>query len=110
MFKNGLPSRPREVRRLMRTFLTRPPRAAKTPLTPVGASQGDRRPRTLLENIFNILLFHRDTFGQIPWLIHICTPQHGDMIRQQLQRNRKQNRREQRMGVGNREHRIGDLS
>jgi len=32
--------------RLRRTFLTRPPRAAKTALSPVGTSQGDGRPRT----------------------------------------------------------------
>jgi len=40
------PTRPQGVWRLRRMFLTRPPRAAKTALSPVGTSQGDRRLRT----------------------------------------------------------------
>jgi hypothetical protein len=34
-------------------------------------------------------LFDRDTFCQIPWLIHIRAAQHCNMIRQELQWNRK---------------------
>src|SRR4029077_3914836 len=41
--QNGLPARPQGVRRLRRTFLNRPPRTAKTALSPVGTSQGDGR-------------------------------------------------------------------
>ena len=56
-------------------------------------------PRTQWEAMFIIRLFYRHTLGQIPRLIHIFPAQHGDVIGQQLQRNREQNRRQQRMDV-----------
>ncbi len=37
-------------------------------------------------------LFDRHAFGQVSRLIHIRTTQHCDMIRQELQWNREQNR------------------
>ena len=86
------PTRPQGVWRLRRMFLTRPPRAAKTALAPVGTSQGDGRLRTPLGAIFNILLFYRHAFGQVPRLIHIRAAQRCNMIRQKLQWNREQNR------------------
>lgn len=49
---------------------------------PLGTSQDAGRPRTQWETTFNIRLFHRYTFGQVPRLIHILPAQHGDMIRQ----------------------------
>src|SRR6185295_3071187 len=55
--QDGLPARPQGVRRLRRTFLTRPPRAAKTALSPVCTSQVHGRPRTPLGAIFNILSY-----------------------------------------------------
>ena len=37
-------------------------------------------------------LFDCHALGQIPWLIHIRAAEHSNMIRQELQWNRKQNR------------------
>ena len=43
----------------------------------------------------NLALLHRDRLRQIPRLIHITSTLDGDVIRQQLQRHRRKNRREQ---------------
>ena len=56
---------------------------------PLGYVEDFDEPRTPLEAIFNILLFHRHALGQIPWLIHIRAAQHCNMIRQELEWNRK---------------------
>ena len=34
-------------------------------------------------------LFHRNRLGQIPWLVHITSTHHGNVIGQQLQRNHR---------------------
>lgn len=57
---------------------------------PLGTSQDAGRPRTQWKAMFNIRLFHRHTLGQIPRLIHIFSTQDRNVIRQQLQRNRKE--------------------
>src|SRR5688572_17850156 len=58
---------------------------------PTPACSGARLPR----------LFHRHALGKIPRLIHIRPPQHRNMIGEQLQGNRKQDRRHQGMRIGN---------
>src|SRR4029077_10659272 len=87
----------------------RPQTKTKPQAYPPGYVEDFVKSRTPLGMIFNILLLYRDALGQVPWLIHIRTPQHCDMICQELQWNCKQNRRDQWMRVGNRKHRISDL-
>src|SRR2546430_9707472 len=50
----------------------------------------------LLRMTISILLLDRHALGQVPWLIHVGSPQHRDVVRQQLQRHRKEDRRDQR--------------
>src|SRR6266571_7729999 len=54
-----------------------------------------------------LLLFYRDALRQIARLIHVGSPQHRNVVRQQLQRHREENRREQRVHVRHGEHRVG---
>src|SRR2546422_127464 len=64
----------------------------------------------LLRMTISILLLDRHALGQIPRLIHVGSPQHRDVVRQQLQRHRKEDRREQRVHVWNCEHHVGRLA
>src|SRR5215510_1670461 len=88
--QNGLPARPQGVRRPRRTIL--------------GTSQEDGRLRTRLEAIFNIRLFHRHALREIPRLIHIRSSQHRNVIGQELQRYRKQDRGHQRVCIRDRKN------
>ena len=45
--------------------------------------------------LFICLLFNRDTLGEVSGLIHIATPEDGDVICQQLQGQNGENRAEQ---------------
>ena len=47
---------------------------------------------------------HRHALGEVARLIHVRAAQHGDVIRQQLQRDHRQNRRQQRRRVGDVHH------
>jgi hypothetical protein len=38
-------------------------------------------------------LFYGNGLGQIPWLIHVASATHGDVVSQQLERNNLKNRR-----------------
>src|SRR2546426_10889815 len=58
----------------------------------------------LLRMTISILLLNSYALRQIPRLIHLGSPQHRDVVPQQLQRHRKEDRREERGGVGNRKH------
>src|SRR5256886_2577963 len=40
-------------------------------------------------------LFHRDALREIPGLVHVAVPEHGDVVRQELQRNRPDDRRQE---------------
>ena len=51
-------------------------------------------------------LFHRHALGKIPRLIHVRAPQHRNMIGEELQGNREQDRRHQGMRVRNGKYRI----
>jgi hypothetical protein len=44
------------------------------------------------ELLHSLILFHRHALGEIARLIHIATPAHGNVIRQQLQRHDFQDR------------------
>ena len=103
----------------MAVILTLPPRraqkhafsskAAGSPAAEVsllGTSQDDGQARTKLEAIFNICSFHRHALGKIPRLIHVRPPQHRNMIGEELQGNREQDRRHQGMRVRNGKYRI----
>src|SRR6266571_7928136 len=61
----------------------------------------------LLRMTISILLLDRDALRQIARLIHVGSPQHRNVVRQQLQRHREENRREQRVHVRHGEHRVG---
>ena len=119
----------------MAVILTLPPRraqkhafsskAAGSPAAEVsllGTSQDDGQARTKLEAIFSTSsshpptpaclearpsrLFHRHALGKIPRLIHVRPPQHRNMIGEELQGNREQDRRHQGMRVRNGKYRI----
>src|SRR3989441_5832951 len=49
-------------------------------------------------------LFHRDALREIPGLVHVTVPEHGDVVRQELQRNRPEDRRQQ---LRSEERRVG---
>ena len=51
-------------------------------------------------------LLDGDALGEIPRLIDVASPADRDVIREQLQRNREQNRRHQGIGIRHREHDI----
>src|SRR2546426_1038774 len=40
-------------------------------------------------------LFHRDALREVPGLVHVAAPEHRDVVRQELQRNRAEDRRQQ---------------
>src|SRR3989449_2748958 len=63
-----------------------------------------------LRMTINLTLFYSHALGQVPRLIHVGSPQHRDVVRQQLQRHRKEDRREQRVHVWNCEHHVGRLA
>src|SRR5712692_3118267 len=44
----------------------------------------------LLRMTISILLLNSHALGQVPWLIHVGPAQHRDVVRQQLQRHRKE--------------------
>src|SRR5881397_3372480 len=60
-----------------------------------------------LRMTINLTLFYRNTLRQIPRLIHVGPTQHRNVVRQQLQRHREENRREQRVHVRHGKHRVG---
>src|SRR3989442_14682260 len=63
-----------------------------------------------LRMTINLTLFYRHALGQVPWLIHVGPAQHRDVVRQQLERHRKEDRREQWVHVWNCEHHVGRLA
>lgn len=62
---------------------------------------------SLRGGIAGLGLLDRDAFREVSRLIHIATAAHGDVVREQLQRDRQQHRHHEWVGI---RHRKKDIS
>lgn len=53
-------------------------------------------------------LLHRDTLGQVPRLVHIRAPEHGDVVDEQLERDGEEHRGDHGIRRGDLNHVIGN--